>query len=290
MNHNKTNKKQLLKQIIWFVGITLPLTYLIGLTIWNRGGLASPWSVVTMYVPALTVMGLYLFKFRIPIFKGGDLGIRFKGWKYWIIAPLTITILSLISYGISYLINPEMFEDSNKVLESLGKKGFDQLGLIGGMLSVILLNGFIGSLANIPMFLGEEIGWRGFLVPRLLKLTSPLYAFLTGAFVWALWHAIMIAQGLNYPDIHPVIGVMLMVGFCFPVGIIFQYFYHKSKSIFVAALSHAAMNKSAMSMSFLLKEDSYNTLIYGPTGLIGIIIFSLTAIYLYKKVDWEIYK
>lgn len=39
-------------------------------------------------------------------------------------------------------------------------------------------------------------------------------------------------------------------------------------------------------MSFLLKGDSYNTLLYGPTGIIGIAIFGLVAIYLYKKMNW----
>lgn len=36
--------------------------------------------------------------------------------------------------------------------------------------------------------LGEEIGWRGFLLPRLLKKFKPLNACLLVALIWASWH------------------------------------------------------------------------------------------------------
>jgi hypothetical protein len=76
-----------------------------------------------------------------------------------------------------------------------------------------------------------------------------------------LWHAVMIAQWLNYPN-HFIAGIFMMILFPIPVGII-QYFYFKSKSIFVAALAHAALNKSVMSMSFIITKDHFNTFLYG---------------------------
>jgi membrane protease YdiL (CAAX protease family) len=36
--------------------------------------------------------------------------------------------------------------------------------------------------------LGEEIGWRGFLVPELMKLYSPRKAALISGGIWAVWH------------------------------------------------------------------------------------------------------
>lgn len=36
--------------------------------------------------------------------------------------------------------------------------------------------------------LGEEIGWRGFLLPRLQKKLSPIKASLVISFIWACWH------------------------------------------------------------------------------------------------------
>src|SRR3954452_24002935 len=39
--------------------------------------------------------------------------------------------------------------------------------------------------------LGEETGWRGYLLPRLQQQVSPLMATVVVAAVWALWHAPM---------------------------------------------------------------------------------------------------
>jgi membrane protease YdiL (CAAX protease family) len=45
--------------------------------------------------------------------------------------------------------------------------------------------GVIGSLAHA---LGEEIGWRGFLLPRLVKQTGFTWGCLLSGCIWAVWH------------------------------------------------------------------------------------------------------
>lgn len=274
------------KQIVQFVLITLALTYILGYFVWKAGGLGSTVSIFQMYIPALVVIGLYAFVFKKSIFKNNDLGLNFKGVKYWMVVLLFITFLSLSSYGISYLFNPDMFETKEAIITGLKDKGLYFGNIIIGMAAVVLLNGIVGSIVNIPMFLGEEIGWRAFLTPRLLKLYAPPKAFIISAAIWGVWHAVMIMQGLNYPSVHPVLGTLFMIVLCFPLGIINQYFYFKSKSIIVAALAHAALNKSAMTASFLLNGESYNTVLYGPTGVVGLVIFSIAAVLLYHRIDW----
>ena len=278
--------KSIKSQIIWFTIISLFITYSFGLVVWANGGLGSILGLLQMYIPALVTISIYIY-LKKPIFKNGDLGLNFKGLKYWIIVPLFLTVLSLTTYGISYLFNPEMFETKLNIIEGLKSKGLYFGSILGGIAILILINGFIGSILNIPMFIGEELGWRGYLTPRLLKLFNAPKAFLLSAVVWALWHAVMIMQGLNYPSIHPVLGILLMIVLCIPLGVINQYFYFKSRSIIVAALAHAALNKSVMTASFLLKNESYDTVLYGPTGIIGIVIFSIVAIILYKRMDWK---
>jgi membrane protease YdiL (CAAX protease family) len=274
------------KELALFVPVTLAITYGIGLFLWKIGGNENVSMRIVMYIPALATMILYLTIFHRPVLRGNDLGLRFCGWKYWIIAPAVMLALSLTSYAVSYLFNPDMFSGADAIRENLSAKGFYWGGLLPGIIAVFLLNGIAGSIMNIPMFLGEEIGWRGFMVPRLLALLTPQKAFFTGGAIWALWHAVLIARGLNYPG-HPVVGIFMMILFAIPVGIIIQYYYFRSKSIFVAALAHASLNKSAMSMSFLLTGDQYNTFLFGPTGVVGIILFFAVAIYLFKKIDWK---
>jgi membrane protease YdiL (CAAX protease family) len=51
--------------------------------------------------------------------------------------------------------------------------------------------------------LGEEPGWRGWLMPRLQAHMSPLMAALAFAPVWALWHLPMLGEELPYDQLLP---------------------------------------------------------------------------------------
>jgi membrane protease YdiL (CAAX protease family) len=68
-------------------------------------------------------------------------------------------------------------------------------------------------VTTVPTF-GEEFGWTGYLLPRLLPLGRWRAALLYGV-AWGLWHAPVIVGGHNYPG-HPVAGVLAMCGFTTP--------------------------------------------------------------------------
>lgn len=56
----------------------------------------------------------------------------------------------------------------------------------------------LGLLQNMSTALGEEIGWRGFLVPRLTARSGFVVATLFTGAIWAAWHVPMIiASGYN---------------------------------------------------------------------------------------------
>ena len=64
----------------------------------------------------------------------------------------------------------------------------------------------LGPLINTLFALGEELGWRGFLLPSLLPL-GQWRAILMSGLIWGVWHAPAILQGHNYPS-QPVLGVL----------------------------------------------------------------------------------
>jgi len=103
----------------------------------------------------------------------------------------------------------------------------------------------LGPLINSLFALGEELGWRGFLLPRLMAAGMGQWpALAASGAIWGLWHAPIILQGHNYPD-HPYLGVLLMTVFCILLGVIFGWLQLASGSVWVPTIAHGALNAIA---------------------------------------------
>ncbi len=91
------------------------------------------------------------------------------------------------------------------------------------------------ALAAVVFPLGEEIGWRGFALPRLIDRHGPLPASAVLGVMWTLWHIPMLTlQGVS-PWLYGVF-VPLMVG----GSVLFTWLYrHTGGSLLIAVLAHA---------------------------------------------------
>lgn len=117
-------------------------------------------------------------------------------------------------------------------------------------------NNFMTKLAFFPMIfmaiegtyfsarsaLGEEIGWRGYLVPRLLEKYTPNTVSLFVGFVWAIWHyPIMITgdYGGETPLLYQLVCFTLMI---LGVNFVYTWFRIKSGSLWTGVLLHTSGN------------------------------------------------
>ena len=134
----------------------------------------------------------------------------------------------------------------------------------------ILLAPFI----NVLFALGEELGWRGWLLPNLMPL-GQWKAILVSGVIWGIWHAPAVIQGLNYPG-YPVAGVFMMIVFCVLLGTILSWLTLNTDSPWVAALAHGAINASA-GLPILFFVPGFNMAFAGtvatPMGWIGMAAF-----------------
>ncbi len=100
-------------------------------------------------------------------------------------------------------------------------------------------------LVNLPLALGEELGWRAFLLPALEERGSSRPGALLGSgAIWGIWHAPAIAQGHNYPG-HPVLGIPLMIVAAVLWGVLLGWLYLQTRSVWAPALAHGSLNASA---------------------------------------------
>jgi len=93
----------------------------------------------------------------------------------------------------------------------------------------------------------EELGWRGYALPRLLKRTSPLTASLGVGVLWAVWHIpLFMSRDLPWADAAAL--VVLSVLFT-------AVFVRTKQSVLIAFLMHASVN-AAGGIAILLFEGS----------------------------------
>jgi uncharacterized protein len=90
---------------------------------------------------------------------------------------------------------------------------------------------------------GEEYGWRGYLLPRLLPLGEIRASLLVGV-IWALWHLPLLLAGLNYPGVNVWLAIGIFIFVTVALSFTYTWFYVASSgSVLVAAVFHASTNQ-----------------------------------------------
>jgi membrane protease YdiL (CAAX protease family) len=100
----------------------------------------------------------------------------------------------------------------------------------------------LGLVINLAFALGEELGWRGFLVPKLAERLSFTRTALVSGIIWSSWHVpLIIFADYNggTPTLYSIACFAVMVvGISFPLA----WLRLRSGSVWPAALLHASHN------------------------------------------------
>ena len=98
---------------------------------------------------------------------------------------------------------------------------------------VLLVTHFI--LQILIVSIGEELGWRGWLLPRLLERQTPLRATLLTAAAWGIWHGpLLLSNALT-----TTLFLFAVVGLSF----LFTWIWaHSAERLFLVVLAHATVN------------------------------------------------
>jgi uncharacterized protein len=275
--------------IIWTLGISYLFAgvyYLSGGELAGVKGLIM--GIVYMFIPAMVTLIISRLFYPEEIVNGFQISFRVNKWFFlaWIFAP----VLSFLALGIS-LFFPEisysygmegLVERFGKLLTSEQIHKFKGLTktfpvnpfimiLLQGMLAGLIINGIAG--------LGQELGWRGFLLNQFRNMYFFRAAIIIGL-VWGIWYAPIILMGFHYPQ-HPEFGILMMILFCVLLSPLFLYITIKSKSIIASSILNGTINGTA-GISIILISGG-NDLITGITGISVFIalILILSGLFIY---------
>lgn len=153
-------------------------------------------------------------------------------------------------------------------------QAIDKLGGLHVLLVIqVVQAALLGPFLNIPAIFGEEWGWRGYLLPRLLPL-GQWRALVLGGVIWGVWHAPLILLGHNYPQ-HPVLGVLLFTVVCVLLSILLGWMRLATGSIWSAVLAHGSLNGLGPIVFTLgYAEKPIDTALVGITGWPGWLVLA----------------
>lgn len=191
-----------------------------------------------MWMPALaTFATLRIFGERIRDLAWGLGEARWLRWAYLIPLCYSLPVYLIVWFGGWGGFDPTTFV--SKAANAFGLSAVPVPLAWTGYVLIALTAGFIDKAGRA---LGEEIGWRGFLVPELAKLTNFTGVGLISGVLWALWHFPGIVFS-TYNEGTPAWYALT----CFTVmvvssGFIAAWLRLRSGSLWPAVFYHAAHN------------------------------------------------
>jgi len=89
---------------------------------------------------------------------------------------------------------------------------------------------------------GEEIGWRGFLVPELMKFNSFTRTSIITGIIWSVWHVPLILWSDYHSKTPSWYAVTCFAVMVISISFVFAWLRMKSGSVWPAVLLHATHN------------------------------------------------
>lgn len=267
--------------------LAMGLAWLVTLPLWLGNGLEDPLfgvlAPVMMFTPSVAALIVTFFMVK-PKHKARYLGLTpFK--------PVLRSIIVILAWPVFFAIVAALAAVV-VVAVGLGEFGYNTAGLepLAEQMGMSVDALVIMQLVMIPLVVvqasffafGEELGWRGFLVSALAPLGFWRMSLISGV-IWGVWHAPLILLGYNFGRTD-LIGVAMMVGFCFFVGVLLNWARMWCRNVYVAAVGHGALNSViTLSMLFVILDtdtpDGFmHTAIGWPGWVVMAVIIGLMAV------------
>jgi membrane protease YdiL (CAAX protease family) len=212
-----------LRQAYVFIGATLLLSWAFEAWLILHGGVRSLgplWLVALMCIPGSVACAL-----RLLLRTGfADAGLQPGARRFYAYAVAVPLLLALLAGAIAAAAD----------IRRIAPVATAALPQLSSLALPILALGVVGAV-------GEELGWRGFLLPKLVKAGAP-HPYLATGVVWAIWHLPLIGYGGFYATDRPLLMALVYGTGILALNALISELRMRAGSVWVAAAQHAAHN------------------------------------------------
>jgi hypothetical protein len=277
------------RSVAGYVGLAYGLAWLIEGVALARGVRFAPLTAkgtvflgAAMFTPAIAALIVRLVRRE----GFATAGLHIGPWKLYAAVWIAVPTLVVIVYAITIASRLGTFDPSVSQLTELMRANSNGRPLPSLppnriLAAIIFLQSItLGVLVTTIATFGEEFGWTGYLLIKLLPLGRWRAAVLYGA-IWGLWHAPAIVGGFNYPG-HPFAGVGMMCLLTVTFALSQTALRIRSGSVVLTSFAHACLNNQGLGVIPLL-VIGVSPLLGGVTGLVGVVVFGSVGVWLLAR-------
>jgi membrane protease YdiL (CAAX protease family) len=148
------------------------------------------------------------------------------GVRWYLFALVGVPLIMLIGFVVYAMAPPD--------LAALGGPAYAVTYLVGFVLTMVL---------GGPLF--EEIGWRGFALPRMQRMRGPLAASLLLGVLWAFWHLpqFLVPTWAASSGGGGISGIALFVVAAVAFSVVISWVFNNTRaSLLIAVLVHTSID------------------------------------------------
>ncbi|MEX6689616.1 CPBP family intramembrane metalloprotease [Danxiaibacter flavus] len=249
-----------------YIVITFSLSIVLSLFIGFTGGHESTFiwmGYLSMIIPAGAVLAM-TFTYREPVSLPGRKKKISIGWIliaiFLIPAVIHVACIPLTAYLHNGRLPWQAWltPDKNGFYNAPEKVGWGVLTYTQ-LVFKIATNAAVGLMIVSTLAFFEEIGWRAWMLPRLFKRFPVKKGIVLGAAIWAIWHIPFMLSGILYlKDISPFQTVLIHPFGIFGAGLIINWLWLRTKSIWIVSLAHGALNNWGQYAFKFMEDKSLN--------------------------------
>ncbi|MFF2481057.1 type II CAAX prenyl endopeptidase Rce1 family protein [Paenibacillus sp. NPDC058071] len=208
---------------------------------------------------------------RLMLREGiSDISLRVGGRRTLKKLPFILlfpVFIGLIAYGFAWVTGLVQFAAPETYIKAPPVVVF-----IGLLLAQMVAGTGLGVLSSV----GEEIGWRGYMLTRLIDARVP-YPILTSGLIWGVWHLPLLIAGNYYSGPYPALSVVLLMISITSFGYIISRLRLTTGSVWPAVFLHASWNAIIQEI-FDGFSKGENTLLWtGESGILVAFVLMIVA-------------
>jgi len=276
-------QRQARRGLTIYLAVVVVLTALFDVLILTVG---PSWIPARLWSPAAASVVA-----RLVLREGfADVSFRFGGrrtLKCILLALVFPIVIGLVAYGIAWATGLARF-DPPRPAGLLSSLVGDTASPVTIFVVLLALTATIGAIIAALSAAGEEIGWRGYMLTRLIDAGVPRPVLASGL-IWGLWHVPLILAGVYVAGSNPYVTAVLFMVSVTSMGFVFARMRLETGSIWPAIALHGAWN-SIIQGAFdpvTMGTGAGATLWVGEAGILTALALVVAAV-IFSRGHWTI--